>query len=128
MFASLMPFSTAFLSEHMHLKTAVGIYWLNIFLLGVTILIHWMYAYRNGLVDDSIDKEAIHKAICGRVIFAQAAYAIGALVCFFSTYLSVAIIVMIQLNYAFAFFYKPGTETGSKEGPPEPDDETDDGE
>lgn len=40
MFISLLPFSTAFLSEHIHFKTAVGLYWLNLFFAGMLLFIH----------------------------------------------------------------------------------------
>lgn len=107
LFVSLMPFSTAFLSEHMEFKVAVGFYWLNIFLLGLMLFLNWSYAYRKNLLDESIDKAVIHKAICNRIIYAQIAYVIAALFCFINTYLSVAVIILIQLNYALAFFFRP---------------------
>ena len=44
MFVSLIPFSTAFLSAHIQFKLAIGIYWFNIFALGVFVLFHWNYA------------------------------------------------------------------------------------
>jgi uncharacterized membrane protein len=36
------------------------------------------------------------------VVVAQCLYLFGALCCFISTYLSIAIIISVQLNYAFA--------------------------
>jgi hypothetical protein len=36
------------------------------------------------------------------VVFAQALYALGAALCFFSTYWSIGFIVLVQLNYAIA--------------------------
>lgn len=38
----------------------------------------------------------------GRIITAQALYAIGASLCLLNTYFSIAFIVLVQLNYAFA--------------------------
>lgn len=104
MFAAIIPFSTAFLSEHIHFKFAVGLYWLNIFLLGMILLIHWVYTSRKNLLDESVD-ETVFKAVQKRIIIAQTLYAIAALVCFINPILSVAIIILIQLNYAFAFFF-----------------------
>lgn len=104
MFISLLPFSTAFLSEHIHFRFAVGLYWLNIFLAGVTLLIHWNYACKNNLHDESVDA-VVFKAVQRRIIFAQMFYAIAALLCFINTYLSVGVTILIQLNYALAFFF-----------------------
>jgi len=39
-------------------------------------------------------------AIKRRILFAQSMYALGALLCIFSTYLSIAFIVLMQLHYA----------------------------
>lgn len=41
-------------------------------------------------------------AIKRRIVIAQSLYALGALLCIFSTYLSIAAIVLLQLNYAIA--------------------------
>jgi hypothetical protein len=38
-------------------------------------------------------------AVCRRIIIGQACYAFGALLCFFSTYLSMLFIVSVQLFY-----------------------------
>ncbi|MBB6237931.1 putative membrane protein [Pedobacter sp. AK013] len=102
LFVSLLPFSTAFLSEHITFKFAVGIYWLNILLLGVTLYINWRYAYKNNFVTIADDqKESVDSAISKRIIIAQTLYAAGAMFCFISPYLSIGIIIAIQINYAF---------------------------
>jgi hypothetical protein len=44
----------------------------------------------------------VHSAIQKRILIAQALYAFGALLCVISTYWSIAFIVAVQLNYAFA--------------------------
>ncbi len=107
MFVSLMPFSTAFLSEHTQYKVAIGFYWLNIFLLGLMLFLHWSYAYRKNMLDEAIDKAVVNRAVCNRIIYAQIAYAVAALFCFVSTYLSVALIIITQLCFALAFLFKP---------------------
>ncbi len=109
MFVSLLPFTTALLSEHIHFKFSIGIYWLNIFLAGTTLLIHWNYAYRKNLIDDSIDKAAVNEVIRGRIIYAQLLYPIAALFCLVNNYLSVFLIVLVQLNYAFALLFNSKT-------------------
>jgi uncharacterized membrane protein len=105
LFVSLLPFTTAFLSEHIHFKLSIGIYWLNIFLLGVVIYIQWVYAYKHNFlsVTDG-DKENINKVVRKRIVIAQSLYAVGALLCFISIYLSIVTIILIQLNYALAIF------------------------
>jgi hypothetical protein len=46
----------------------------------------------------------VRAAICRRIIIAQALYAFGAALCIVSTYVSIAFIVLVQLNYAIAPF------------------------
>jgi uncharacterized membrane protein len=105
LFVSLLPFTTAFLSEHIHFKLSIGIYWLNIFLLGVVIYIQWVYAYNHDFLSISDgDKENINKVVRKRIIIAQSMYAVGALLSFISIYLSIVTIILIQLNYALAIF------------------------
>jgi hypothetical protein len=41
-------------------------------------------------------------AFCHRIITGQSLYAFGAALCIFNTYWSIAFIVLVQLNYAFA--------------------------
>jgi uncharacterized membrane protein len=105
MFVSIIPFSTGFLSEFLRFKIAVGFYWLNILLVGVTLYWHWHYAVTRKLTDSALDISPIDAAMRHRIRTAQAMYAAGAALCFLNTYLSVAVIILIQLNYAFAFFF-----------------------
>jgi len=102
---SLFPFSTGFLSEHIHFKFAIGLYWLNIFLAGLAIYIHWIYACKAGLLNEGMATEEVFKAIQNRVIIAQSLYLTAALLCFINTYLSVAMTILVQLNYALALFF-----------------------
>ena len=105
MVISVFPFSTAFLSEYIHFKFAVGIYWLNIFLAGLAIYIHLIYARKANLLNEDAGTEEVFKAIQNRVIIAQTLYLIAALLCFVNTYLSVAMTILVQLNYALALFF-----------------------
>lgn len=105
MFVSVIPFSTGFLSEFIRFKLAVGLYWLNIVLVGVTLYLHWNYAVQRKLVDSAHDITTIDAAMKQRIRTAQAMYAMAAALCFINTYLSVALMILIQLNYAFAFFF-----------------------
>jgi uncharacterized membrane protein len=108
LFVSVLPFTTAFLSEYIGFKVAVGLYWLNIFALGLIILFHWNYAERHDFLSiTGEEKEKVSAAIRRRVVIAQTLYAIGGLLCFINTYLSIIFIVLIQLNYALALFSGP---------------------
>ena len=103
MFVALIPFSTAFLTEYVTFKLAIGVYWLNILILGIFTYVHWQYACKSGLISGEVpDFEEVDKSLRNRIITAQIFYAIAALMCFVSTYLSIAILIAIQLNYALA--------------------------
>ena len=111
MFIALLPFTTSFLSEHIHYKFSILLYWLNILIPGLIMLVHWNYAYSHGYVNQSVtDKVLIDKVIKRRIYWAQAAYAIAAALCFISIYLSIIGIILIQLNFALAFGYNRATK------------------
>lgn len=100
-FVTLMPFSTKLLAEFITYRLALLVYWLNILLLGVALYLSWNCAIRFKLVKADIAPE-ISVAIKRRMVIAQALYAFGALLCIFSTYWSIAFIVLVQLYYAIA--------------------------
>jgi uncharacterized membrane protein len=98
---ALMPFSTSLLAEFITFRLALLVYWANIFLLGLILYVAWEYASRAGLL--STDAGAsVGDAIRRRIVVAQALYAFGALLSIFSTYWSIAFIVLVQLNFAIA--------------------------
>jgi uncharacterized membrane protein len=97
----LVPFSTSLLAEFIHYRTALGIYWFNIVLLGLALFWSWSYATRRRLLSDEVPSE-IHPAVIRRIVIAQTLYACGAALCFFDTYYSIAAIVLVQVNYAIA--------------------------
>jgi uncharacterized membrane protein len=98
---TLIPFSTALLAAFITFRIAIGAYWLNIFLLGATLFASWRYAKGKGMLKDDVTTE-IRRAVERRIIIAQALYAIGALLCFVNTSVSIAIILLVQLNYVIA--------------------------
>jgi uncharacterized membrane protein len=107
LFVTTTPFTTAFLSEYIAFKFAVAIYWLNLLLLGITLSRILNYAYKHNCFKDSMqEKDEIKKAIMRRGNFAQSLYASGALLCFISTYLSIAVLIVIQLYFVLALFPK----------------------
>ena len=98
---TLVPFTTRLLSEYIDFRAALIPYWVNILLLGVFLYMTWGYANRAGLIKDTVP-QADRAAICHRIIIAQLLYAVGALLCIFSTYWSIGFIVLVQLNYSIA--------------------------
>jgi uncharacterized membrane protein len=96
---TMMPFSTTLLAEFIHLQLAVVVYWFNILWLGVTLYFSWVCALRSGLVKSDMPAE-FPQAFKRRVIIAQTLYAFGALLSMISTYWSIGLIVLVQLNYA----------------------------
>ena len=98
---SVLPFSTRLLAEFIEFRTALLSYWLNIFALGAILYASWRYATRAGLLKDDVPVE-VRRAIRRRIVIAQALYALATALCFFSTYWSIGLIVLLQLNYAIA--------------------------
>ncbi len=98
---SLMPFSTALLAEFITYRLAMAIYWLNLLLLGLMLLISWRYARRGGLLKDEATA-AINVTTERRIIIYQALYALGAALCVVNIYVSIAFIILLQLNSALA--------------------------
>src|SRR5208282_3890322 len=98
---TLLPLSTRLLAEFITYRGALGIYWLNIFVLGAMLFWSWSYATRANLVKADTPEE-VRSSICRRIAIAQSLYAAGAALCFIHTWLSIAAIVLVQLNYALA--------------------------
>jgi uncharacterized membrane protein len=98
---TLMPFSTKLLAEFQAYRTALVIYWANIVLLGGSLYCSWGYAMRRKLIKAHLPAD-LPAAICHRIVIAQAFYAFGALLCLIDTRLSIAFIVLVQLNYVLA--------------------------
>lgn len=78
-----MPFSTALLAHYPTLTLALVEYWLNIVLLGMTLLAGLEYGLRAHLFQDAMERELAH-LVRGRI------------------WVSVTLIVLIQLNYVLA--------------------------
>ena len=100
---TLVPFSTGLLAHFISFRVALLVYWLNIVILGFVLLAGAEYALRAQLfASEGEERRAVIQVIRRRVIVAQALYAIATALCVFNTYLSIALIVLIQLNYAIA--------------------------
>jgi uncharacterized membrane protein len=98
---SLMPFSTSLMAEFIEFPAALLLYWLNVLVLGVALLVTWRYAKHAGLVKAEV-MAVIDRSVERRIIIAQALYAFGASLCFFNTFWSIAFIIAVQLNYVIA--------------------------
>jgi len=97
----LLPFSTALLAQFIAYRVALLAYWANIFLLGALLLLSWRLARRASLVKPDLPA-GIDRAIYSRIIVAQALYGFAAVLCVISTTWSIALIVLLQINYALA--------------------------
>ena len=112
LFVTITPFTTAFLSEYITFKFAVAIYWLNLFLLGIMLFRILNYADKHGYFKSgTTEKNEIKKAMIRRGVLAQSLYAFGALLCFISTYLSITVLILIQLYFVLGLFSK--SQSGS---------------
>jgi uncharacterized membrane protein len=98
---SLMPFSTRLLAEFISYRSVLIAYWGNILLLGLLLFVSWRYATRAGLLGEEITHDR-QCAVERRIVVAQGLYAFGALLCVFNTYVSIAFIILVQLNFALA--------------------------
>ena len=99
---TLLPFSTALLARFPGLRLALVEYWLNIVLLGGMLLAAIEYARRANLFMDPEPRQVV-RLIRGLILIAQALYAgATALSVVFSTWVSIVLIVLIQLNYVIA--------------------------
>ena len=71
---TLVPFSTALLANYPTLRLALVEYWLNIVLLGGSLLAAVEYGLRAHLFDES-EQSDLARLFRGRILIAQALYA-----------------------------------------------------
>ncbi|TPJ33745.1 TMEM175 family protein [Mesorhizobium sp. B2-8-3] len=100
-FIALLPFSTDLLADFLEFRLAVLVYWLNLLMLGLTLLASWRYAEKNGFVAEGVDAQTT-RTVYLRIVKAQILWAIGAALCLISPLLSVGFILVVQLVYATA--------------------------
>ena len=99
---TLVPFSTALLAHSPGLRVALLEYWLNIVLLGTMLLAGLEYGLRAGLFEET-ETPDVRRLMRGRILIAQGLYAFATGLCvFFPTWVSITLIVLIQLNYVVA--------------------------
>jgi uncharacterized membrane protein len=98
---TVLPLSTRLLAEFITYRGALLIYWLNILAPGLMLYWSWKYATRAGLIKPDTPPE-VSASICKRIVIAQSLYAAGAALCVIHTWVSIAAIVLVQLNYVLA--------------------------
>jgi uncharacterized membrane protein len=114
---SVLPFTAALLAHYVHLRLAVGLYWLNILLLGVALewaARHGRRAFLPGAggpaggepratepgAGVSGDQARARLAVFRRrILLAQVLYALAALICLASTVASVIALAVVQLYF-----------------------------
>lgn len=100
---TLLPFSTQLLAHFIQLRLALVIYWLNIVMLGFVLLAGAQYAYRKRYFrGDDAEQRHTMSLLRRRIFVAQALYAAATALCPINTYVSIVLIVLIQLNYVLA--------------------------
>jgi uncharacterized membrane protein len=95
---TLVPFSTRLLASFIEYRTALLVYWANIFVLGLMLFLAWAWAIHAKVVDPDLSPQ-VKSVIFRRIISSQSLYAAGAAMCLISTYLSIGFIVLVQLAY-----------------------------
>jgi uncharacterized membrane protein len=98
---TLMPFSTALVAEFVALRWALAVYWANMAMLGGTLYLTLRCSIAHDLFREGTTAETI-RAIERRIIVAQALYAVGAACAAIDPLLSLVVIGLVQLNFAFA--------------------------
>jgi len=99
---TLVPFSTALLAHFPTFRVALVEYWLNIVLLGMTLLAGLQYGLRAGLFKQP-EMTDVAPLMRGRILIAQSLYAIATATCIvLPTWVSITLIFLVQLNYVIA--------------------------
>ncbi len=98
---TFLPLSTRLLASFITYRAALGVYWLNIFAAGSMLYWSWAHATHAQLIKADTPDE-VRGSICRRIVIAQSLYAAGAALCFINTWVSIGVILAVQLNYAVA--------------------------
>ncbi len=95
---TLLPFSAALLAEFHNLRLAVGVYWLNILLLGLGLERSSRYGRQAFLTgeDQALSRLTTFRR---RILLAQVLYALAALICLASTVASIIALAVVQLYF-----------------------------
>jgi uncharacterized membrane protein len=101
MAVTLLPFSTAVVAKDTSLELSIGVYWVNLLLLGAVLWISLRYAEHAGLFTEGTTAD-MRAALERRIVVYQVLYALSALTCLIDTYVAIGLIVALQLNAVIA--------------------------
>lgn len=93
---TLMPFSTGLLAEFITFRLSLVVYWLNLLALGALLFQSWRYGERSGLLTETLPPD-FRADMTHRILIYQILYAISTALCVISTYLSIGLIIALQL-------------------------------
>lgn len=96
---AVVPFVTALLAAFTAARLALLVYWVDLLYLGLVQLAGLRYAERSGLLAEAADPEHL-RAIRRRIVVVQFLYAAAVALCPLSTYLSIGLIILLQLDSA----------------------------
>ncbi|MGF6886978.1 putative membrane protein [Nocardia sp. GP40] len=96
---AVVPFATALLAAFTAARLALLVYWVNLVYLGLVQLAGLRYAERAGLLGEQSGPRDL-RAIRRRIVAVQGLYAAAVALCPLSTYLSIAVIIALQLDSA----------------------------
>ncbi|MFI1913556.1 TMEM175 family protein [Nocardia sp. NPDC020380] len=95
----LVPFATALLAAFPQSRLALLVYWVDLLYLGLVQLVSLRYARRADLLSEATTPEDT-MAIRKRIAIVQVLYAVCVALSPISTYLSIGLIIALQLNSA----------------------------
>jgi uncharacterized membrane protein len=98
---TVLPFSTGLLAQDTTYRLSIGVYWLNLAGLGLTLLMSLRYAEHAGLLSEQTTED-MRAAMTQRIVVYQALYALATLTCLINTYLAIGLLVALQLNAVIA--------------------------
>lgn len=101
MTVTLVPFSTQLLARFHWSRLALIVYWLNIAVMGIALLVALEYGLRSNVFPED-HRTVVARFFRRRVVGAQSLYLVAMLLCFVDTHLSIAAFVAIQLNFVIA--------------------------
>jgi uncharacterized membrane protein len=96
---SLLPFSAALLAHYARLRLGVGVYWLNILLLGAGLEWAARYGRKAFMPGAAAQSRSRLTTFRRRIVLAQALYAAAALICLASPLASVIALALVQLYF-----------------------------
>ncbi|WP_040815569.1 TMEM175 family protein [Nocardia concava] len=103
---AMVPFATALLAAFPQSRLALLVYWVDLLYLGLAQLAGLRYAGRAELWADTTTPEDI-AAIRNRIVVVQVLYAVAVALCPLSTYLSIGLIIALQINSAVSPQIRP---------------------